>query len=88
MNRERTNMYKVQLDSFGQPINVWFNDEPKKQSKNARRKAKRYAMKFKKITARAKAGKDDSGLKYEWSQLWHTRRQCQSPEMILINKGY
>ena len=45
-------------------------------------------MKFKKITAKAKAGKDDSGIKYEWSQLWHTRRQCQSPEMILINKGY
>ena len=80
-------MYKVQLDSFGQPINVWVSDEPKKLSKNAKRKAKRYG-KIKSLTARAKAGKDDSGIKYEWSQLWHTRRQCQSPEMILINKGY
>ena len=81
-------MQKVALDSWGQPINIWVADEPKKQSKNARRKAKRYAMKFKKITARAKSGKDDSGLKYEWSQIWHTRRQCQSPETILISKGY
>jgi hypothetical protein len=81
-------MQKIMLDSYGQPINVWVEDEPKKQSKNAKRKAKRYAIKFKKITARAKAGKDDSGIKYEWSQLWHTNRQCQSPETILINKGY
>ena len=81
-------MQKTVLDSYGQPINIWVEDEPKKQSKNAKRKAKRYAIKFEKITARAKAGKDDSGIKYEWSQLWHTRRQCQSPEMILINKGY
>jgi len=81
-------MQKTVLDSYGQPSNIWVADEPKKQSKNAKRKAKRYAVKFKKITARAKAGKDDSGIKYEWSQLWHTRRQCQSPEMILINKGY
>ncbi len=80
-------MQKTVLDSYGQPINIWVEDEPKKQSKNAKRKAKRYAVKFKKITARAKSGKDDSGIKYEWSQLWHTRRQCQSPEMILINKG-
>ena len=80
-------MQKTVLDSYGQPSNIWVADEPKKQSKNAKRKAKRYAVKFKKITARAKAGKDDSGIKYEWSQLWHTRRQCQSPEMILINKG-
>ena len=80
-------MQKTVLDSYGQPSNIWVADEPKKQSKNAKRKAKRYAVKFKKITARAKSGKDDSGIKYEWSQLWHTRRQCQSPEMILINKG-
>ena len=50
-------MYKIQLDSFGQPINVWVGDEPKKLSKNAKRKAKRYAIKFKKITARAKLEK-------------------------------
>ena len=84
-------MQKTVLDSFGQPINIWVEDEPKKQSKNAKRKAKRYAVKFKKqviITARAKAGKDDSGIKYEWSRIWHTNRQCQSPETILINKGY
>ena len=81
-------MQKVALDSWGQPINIWVADEPKKQSKNARRKAKRYAMKFKKITARAKAGKDDSGLKYEWSQYNHSRRICMSPEIILINKGH
>lgn len=81
-------MYKIQLDSYGQPVMNWVDDEPKKQSKNARRKAKRYAMKFKKITARAKSGKDDSGLKYEWSQYNHSRRICMSPEIILINKGY
>ena len=81
-------MQKVALDSWGQPINIWVADEPKKQSKNARRKAKRYAMKFKKITARAKSGKDNSGLKYEWSQYNHSRRICMSPEIILINKGY
>ena len=80
-------MQKTVLDSYGQPINIWVADEPKKLSKNARRKAKRYAVKFKKITARAKTGKDTSGIRYEWSQIWHTNRQCQSPETILIGQG-
>ena len=80
-------MQKTVLDSYGQPINIWVEDEPKKQSKNAKRKAKRYAVKFKKITAHAKAGKDTSGIRYEWSQIWHTNRQCQSPETILIGQG-
>ena len=79
--------YKIERDSYGQVINVWHDDEPEKISKNARRKAKRYAVKFKKITARAKTGKDTSGIRFEWSQIWHTNRQCQSPEMILIRKG-
>ena len=81
-------MQKIVLDSYGQPINIWVADEPKKQSKNAKRKAKRYAVKFKKITARAKSGKDDSGLKYEWSRLNHSRRICMNPETILIHKGF
>jgi len=40
-------MQKIVLDSYGQPVNIWVADEPKKQSKNAKRKAKR-----KKITPR------------------------------------
>jgi len=81
-------MYKVELDSYGQAKLNWHDDKPVKQSKNARRKAKRYAVKFKKITAHAKAGKDTSGIKFEWSQIWHTNRQCQSPEAILIRQGF
>ena len=81
-------MYKVELDSYGQAKLNWHDDKPVKQSKNAIRKAKRYAVKFKKITAHAKAGKDTSGIKFEWSQIWHTNRQCQSPEAILIRQGF
>ena len=80
-------MYKVELDSYGQPQWKW-HEEALKKSKNARRKAKRYAVKIKKITAHAKAGKDTSGIKFEWSQIWHTNRQCQSPEAILIRQGF
>lgn len=83
--------YKRMLDSFGQEINVFQSEtvtkEPK-QSKNAGRKAKRYRTKVVKLTAHASFTKDSSGTKYEFSQLFHARRQCQSPEMILIRQGY
>jgi hypothetical protein len=83
--------YKIMLDSFGQKINVYQSEtvikEPK-QSKNAERKAKRYRTKVVKLTAHASFTKDSSGSKYEWSQHFHARRQCQSPEMQLIHAGY
>ena len=60
-----------------------------KVSKNAKRKAKRYGRKVPvKLSAHASFTKDSSGTKYEFSQLFHARRQCQSPEMILIHAGY
>lgn len=60
-----------------------------KVSKNAERKARRYGKKLPvKLSAHASFTKDSSGTKYEFSQLFHARRQCQSPEMIWIHAGY
>jgi len=56
-------MQKTVLDSYGQPINIWVEDEPKKQKKNAKRKGKKNGCKIKEKTGKTKSGKDDSGNK-------------------------
>ena len=67
----------------------FISENSPKVSKNAKRKAKRYGRKVPmKLSAHASFTKDSSGTKYEFSQLFHARRQCQSPEMILIHAGY
>jgi len=88
-------MLQSKLNDYGEVVNSWVEPvkaEPiKKPSKNAERKARRYGKRNKqpvKLTAHASFTKDSSGTKYEFSQLFHARRQCQSPEMILIHQGY
>ena len=56
-------------------------------SKNARRKAKRYG-KTRILSAHANSNKDSSGLKVEWSNLYHQNRIGQNPREILIRQGY
>ena len=88
-------MLQSKLNEYGEVVNCWVEPikaEPeKKTSKNAKRKAKRYGKRNKqpvKLTAYASFTKDSSGAKYEFSRLFHARRQCQSPELILIRQGY
>jgi len=87
-------MYKEYINIDGNVEYRFIQAEPKevkKLSKNAKRKAKRYGKKNKqpvKLTAYASFTKDSSGTKYEFSRLFHARRQCQSPELILIRQGY
>ena len=56
-------------------------------SKNARRKAMRYG-KTRILSAHANSNKDSSGLKVEWSNLYHQHRIGQNPREILIRQGY
>ena len=56
-------------------------------SKNARRKAKRYG-KTRILSAHASTNKDSSGLRVEWSNLYHQHRIGQNPVNILIRQGY
>ncbi len=56
-------------------------------SKNARRKARRYG-KTRILSAHASSNKDSSGLKVEWSRLYHQHRISQNPVDILIRQGY
>lgn len=58
-----------------------------KVSKNAKRKAKRYG-KTRILSAHANSNKDSSGLKVEWSNLYHQHRIGQNPREILIRLGY
>ena len=60
-----------------------------KVSKNAKRKAERYGIKIPvKLSAHASSNKDSSGLKVEWSRLYHQHRISQNPRDILIRQGY
>jgi hypothetical protein len=80
--------YKQAIDGLtGENVYIRVNTNSPKVSKNARRKARRYG-KTRILSAHASSNKDSSGTKYEFSQLFHARRQCQSPEMILIHAGY
>ena len=82
--------YKKAIDGLtGENVYIRVNKISPKVSKNAERKASRYGRKVPvKLSAHASFTKDSSGTKYEFSQLFHARRQCQSPEMILIHAGY
>jgi len=71
----------------GENVYIRVNTNSPKVSKNAKRKAKRYG-KTRILSAHASTNKDSSGLKVEWSRLYHQHRIGQNPREILIRQGY
>ena len=72
----------------GENVYIRVNKNSPKVSKNAKRKAKRYGRKTRILSAHASSNKDSSGLKVEWSRLYHQHRISQNPRDILIRQGY
>ena len=81
--------YKQAIDGLtGETVYIHVNKNSPKVSKNAKRKAKRYGRKTRILSAHASSNKDSSGLKVEWSRLYHQHRISQNPRDILIRQGY
>ena len=81
--------YKQAIDGLtGENVYIRVNKNSPKVSKNAKRKAKRYGMRAMVVSAHASSNKDSSGLKVEWSRLYHQHRISQNPRDILIRQGY
>ncbi len=80
--------YTQAIDGLtGENVYIRVNKNSPKVSKNARRKARRYG-KTRILSAHANSNKDSSGLKVEWSNLYHQNRIGQNPREILIRQGY
>ena len=80
--------YSQAIDGLtGETVYIHVNKSSPKVSKNARRKARRYG-KTRILSAHASSQKDSSGLKVEWSRLYHQHRISQNPREILIRQGY
>ena len=80
--------YKQAIDGLtGENVYIRVNTNSPKVSKNAKRKAQRYG-KTRILSAHASSNKDSSGLKVEWSRLYHQHRISQNPRDILIRQGY
>ncbi len=82
--------YTQAIDGLtGENVYIRVNKNSPKVSKNAKRKAERYGIKIPvKLSAHASSNKDSSGLKVEWSRLYHQHRISQNPRDILIRQGY
>ena len=75
--------YKQAIDGLtGENVYIRVNKNSPKVSKNAKRKAKRYG-KTRILSAHANSNKDSSGLKVEWSRLYHQHRISQNPRRYI-----